>query len=63
MTSQPSDYHSDYHCEMSISRHGCYLNIKLLLEYRKKPEFSNKHGGIVNYESICGISVEAIMSS
>ena len=42
----------------SISAHWCYLDIKLLLEYRLKPEFFVKPDEIVNYQSLCGISVE-----
>ena len=43
---------------LSISAQACYLDVKLLLEYRLKPKFFVKPDKIVNYQSLCGISVE-----
>ena len=43
---------------LSVSAQGCYLDFKLLLEYRLKPKFFVKGDEIVNYQSLCEFSVE-----
>ena len=43
---------------LSISAQGCYLDVKLPLEYRLTHEFSVIHDRIVNYESLCGLSAD-----
>ena len=43
---------------LSVFEQGCYLDVKLPLEYRSTLEIFIRPDGIVNYESLCGISAK-----